>query len=384
MKHKKNSIKVRKNKLFRKRTSKTYKRSRRGGAIDWGKPQTSPGPSPKKATPSSSSASSSSSSSASSHSPKKGSFKSSPPRHSPLKKLTSLKTLVEKKNTPDLPKPTPELYSSISHVQEQQPAPPLPPNIPNFDPTALLKSYHLSPTSSPKPSEYNPPKNLFIRKPDLIPMEVPGSSPPSMINLEDYDIRTPPEPSPPQPLMVKTGSHNLDLLPYEKQMIRAFNLFNQGYSKLAPKLYGIMRKINLENLYGNALIWGDLNDGLIECIGMSSEQAIESRLLYSNRPHIKTFIEKCRLFYINLGPSISDPHREKPFNYDIDLKYNFNITLLVFYLATIFFSRFLKKLFQNHLSCFPFRSRKFHSVSFPSNRRTASAFSELCSQPINW
>ena len=317
MKHKKNSIKVRKNKLFRKRTSKTYKRSRRGGAIDWGKPQTSPGPSPKKATPSSSSASSSSSSSASSHSPKKGSFKSSPPRHSPLKKLTSLKTLVEKKNTPDLPKPTPELYSSISHVQEQQPAPPLPPNIPNFDPTALLKSYHLSPTSSPKPSEYNPPKNLFIRKPDLIPMEVPGSSPPSMINLEDYDIRTPPEPSPPQPLMVKTGSHNLDLLPYEKQMIRALNLFNQGYSNLAPKLYDIMGRINLESLLGNALIWGDLNDGLIECIGMSSEEAIESRLLYKNRPHIKTFIEKCRLFYINLGRSVSDHYRQKPFEYDL-------------------------------------------------------------------
>lgn len=95
MKRKKNSIKVRKNKLFRKRTSKTYKRSRRGGAIDWGKPQTSPGPSPKKATPSSASASASAA--ASSHSPKKGSFKSSPPRHSPLKKLTSLKTLVEKK-----------------------------------------------------------------------------------------------------------------------------------------------------------------------------------------------------------------------------------------------------------------------------------------------
>ena len=120
MKRKKNSRKVRKNKLFRKRTSKTYKRSRRGGAIDWGKPQTSPGTPQKKATPSSSSASSS----ASSHSPKKGSFKSSPPRHSPLKKLTSLKTLVEKKNTPHLTKPTPELYSSISHVQEQQPAPP--------------------------------------------------------------------------------------------------------------------------------------------------------------------------------------------------------------------------------------------------------------------
>ena len=47
MKRKKNSIKVRKNKLFRKRTSITYKRSHIGGAIDWGKPRTSPG-SPKK------------------------------------------------------------------------------------------------------------------------------------------------------------------------------------------------------------------------------------------------------------------------------------------------------------------------------------------------
>ena len=328
MKRKKNSKKVHKNKIFRKKAYKTYKRSRIGGVIDWSKTQISPGTPQKKATPSSASAASAASASAasasasasaaSSHSPKKGSFKSSPPLHSPLKTLTSLKTLVEKKNTPDLPKRDSELYSSISHVQEQQPAPPLPPNIPNFDPFALLKSYHLSPTSSPKPSEYNPPKNLFIRKPDLIPMEMPGSNPSSMINLEEYDIRTPPEPSPPQPLMIKTGSPALDLLPYEKQMIRAFNLFNQGYSKLAPKLYGIMRKINLENLFGNALIWGDLNDGLIECIGMSSEQAIESRLLYNNRPHIKLFIEKCRLFYINLGPSISDPHREKPFNYDID------------------------------------------------------------------
>jgi len=318
MKRKKNSRKVRKNKLFRKRTSKTYKRSRRGGVIDWGKPQTSPGTPQKKATPSSSS--SSASAAASSRSPKKGSFKSSPPRHSPLKKLTSLKTLVEKKNTPDLPKPTPKLYSSIpsiSHVQEQQPLIPVAPGVPIFDPNALVNSYHLSPTASPKPSEYNPPKNLFIRRPDKIPMEMPGSNPPSMIDLDDYDIRTPPEPSPPQPLTVKTGSPNSVLRSYEKQMNRTINYFNQGYSNLAPKLYGIMRKINLENLFGNALIWGDLNDRLIECIGMSSEHAIESRLLYNNRPHIKTFIERCRLFYINLGPSISDPYREKPFEYDL-------------------------------------------------------------------
>ncbi len=325
MKRKKNSRKVHNNKLFRKRKSKTYKRSRRGGVIDWGKPQTSPGSPKKKATPSpaSSSSSSSSSSSASSSrsSPKKGSFKSPPPLHSPLKTLTSLKTLVEKKNTPDLHKPTPELYSSIpsiSHVQEQQTPFPLVPGVPNFDPFALLNSYHLSPTSSPKPSEYNPPKNLFIRRPDKIPLEVPGSNPPSMIDLDEYDIRTPPEPSPPQPLTVKTGRPDSVLRSYEKQMIRTINYFNQGYSKLAPNLYGIMRKINLENLFGTALIWGDLNDGLIECIGMSSEQAIESRLLYNNRPHIKLFIEKCRLFYTNLGPSISDPYREKPFNYDID------------------------------------------------------------------
>ena len=314
MKRKKNSRKVRKNKLFRKRTSKTYKRTRRGGAIDWGKPQTSP---QKKATPLSSSssasaaASASASAAASSRSPKKGSFKSSPPRHSPLKKLTSLKTLVEKKNTPDLPQPAPELYSSIpsiSHVQEQQPLLPVAPGVPIFDPNALVNSYHSSPSSSPKPSEYNPPKNLFIRRPDKIPMEMPGSNPPSMIDLDDYDIRTPPEPSPPQPLTVKTGSPNSVLRSYEKQMNRTINYFNQGYSNLAPKLYGIMRKINLENLFGNALIWGDLNDRLIECIGMSSEHAIESRLLYTNRPHIKTFIERCRLYYINLGPSISDPY----------------------------------------------------------------------------
>ena len=324
MKRKKNSRKVCKNKLFIKQTSKTYKRSRRGGVIDLGKPHTSP---QKQVTPSSASTSfrspkkgSFKSSPPLHSSPKKGSFKSSPPLHSPLKKLTSLKTLVEKKNTPDLPKRDSELYSSIpsiSHVQEQQPAPPLPPNIPNFVPGALVQSYHVSPTSSPKLSEYNPPKNLFIRKPDLIPMEMPGSYPPAMINLEEYDIRTPPEPSPPQPLMVKTGSPALDLLPYEKQMIRAFNFFNQGYSNLAPKLYDIMGRINLENLLGNALIWGDLNDGLIECIGLSSEQAIESRLLYNNRPHIKTFIEKCRLFYINLGRSVSEHYRPKPYEYDL-------------------------------------------------------------------
>ena len=73
MKRKKNSKKVHKNKIFRKKAYKTYKRSRIGGVIDWSKAQTSPGTPKKKSSPSSASASAP----ASSRSPKKGSFKAS-------------------------------------------------------------------------------------------------------------------------------------------------------------------------------------------------------------------------------------------------------------------------------------------------------------------
>ncbi len=332
MKRKKYSKKVHKNKIFRKKAYKTYKSSRspshrlhRGGAIDWGRAQSKTPGSPKQKLPSPPPLTESLKRLLS----EKGEGEGIKRDSSPIKYLhKSEKTpsqIQSKKNTPkkDLLKKEPELYtpiSSISHEQLQQTPirpPPLPMPLPMVDPTEIVQSYQLSASDIPNPTDYNPPKNTFITTPNLIPMEIPHSYPPSMMNLQEYKIRTQPEPSPPQPLVVKTGSPNVDLTASETQMIRSINVFNEGYYTLAPTLYSIMRKNNLSMFFGTALVWGDLNDRLIECIGVSSEKAIESRLLYTNRPHIKLFIEQCNLFYTNLGPSVSGPHRDRPREYDL-------------------------------------------------------------------
>ena len=323
MKRKKNSKKVHKNKLFRKRAYKTYKRghsihrirrSHIGGEIDWGKAQSIvPGSPQKKVTPTKSLSESLkrllSEKGESSRSP------SVPYVHK------SEKTLSQIEPKQFSPKKDSNLYtpmSSISHEQEHQvPIKQMVLNAQILDRGAIVQSYNLSPNSSPAdPSQYNPPKNMFVDTQTTFHTTVPGY-PQSLIDIPVYTIQAQPSPSPPQPLTVKTGDSYTDITAQERSKMIQFNLFNQIYYTLAPRLYYIMVRLNLESLFGTALVWGDLNDELIECIGLSSEKAIESRLLYRNTQHIRVFIEKCRIFYTNLGASVSDRYRQKPYEYHL-------------------------------------------------------------------
>jgi len=266
-------------------------------------------------------------------SPKKELFKISPPRHSPLKTLRS-----EKKYDKKQPKISPiiqddKLYPSISSISHEQAeltkyvAPPPPP--PPLELADKIRSYNLSSKSSPSASEYNPPKSVITQVTYLSDPSDPNSitpefytmpdptMPSNMITIPHYTLLPQPEPSEPMPLTVKKGSIDILLPRSEHFILEDLKYYHVAYWNLSPNLYIIMSKLNILPLFGNALVWGDLHDGLIDCIGVSSEKAIESRLLYTNKIHIKLFIGACKNFYGNLGASASNPTRAAPPGLDI-------------------------------------------------------------------
>jgi hypothetical protein len=256
-------------------------------------------------------------------SPKKELFKNSPPRHSPLKTLHSEKTYDKIKSKPSPIIPDAKLYPSISSISHEQadnpknntpPPPPLP-----VDLGDKIRSYNLSSKSSPGASKYNPPKSVINEITYLLDPADPNSitneyfsipdpaNPSKDITIPQYTLVPQPEPAEPMPLTVKTGSIDKLLPRREHHILQDLKYYHMAYWNLAPNLYLIMRRINILPLFGNALVWGDLHDGLIDCIGLSSEKAIESRLLYTNKTHIKLFIEACKNFYGNLGASVNNP-----------------------------------------------------------------------------
>ena len=258
-------------------------------------------------------------------SPKKELFKISPPRHSPLKTLHSEKTYDKKQ-----PKPSPTIqdvksYPSISSISHEQAenikynTPPSPP--PQLDPADKIRSYNLSNKSSPIASEYNPPKSVISEVTYLSDPSDPNSSsiqlfimpdpsnPSKTVMIPKYTLMSQPEPPEPTPLTVKTGNIDKLLTPKEHNILQDLKYYHRSYWILAPNLYTIMNNLNLVSLFGNALVWGDLNDGLIDSIGVSSEKAIESRILYKNKTHINLFIDACKNYYGNLGASVSNPMR---------------------------------------------------------------------------
>jgi len=336
MKIKKNSKKFNKNKLFRKAVNKTRKTGNRFhiGGLESEKTRSinksplilSPrNKSPRDGSPRNKSPPTGSprSRSPTSGSPKKELFKISPPRHSPLKTLRSEKTYDKKQRKISPIIPDANLYpsiSSISHEQAENPKinTPPPPPLP-VDLGDKIRSVHLSSKSSPGASEYNPPKSVineitYLSDPadpnstsvDFFIIPDPGN-PSKNITTPKYTLVPQPEPAEPMPLTVKTGNID-DLLPRkEHYILQDLKYYHMAYWTLAPNLYFIMGRINILPLFGNAIVWGDLHDGLIDCIGVSSEKAIESRLLYTNKTHIKLFIEACKNFYGNLGASVNNP-----------------------------------------------------------------------------
>jgi hypothetical protein len=319
-KYSKQTKKIKKN-AFRKSTTKRYKKNRIGG-IDWAVPvPKSPGKTPKQPTP-----------------------------KSPTESLKQLLSRVDKdelrplalqnlavqsyksKKSPGK-KQSPLNISgfdqdsdikSISHVQEtyvpMEPIIPPPPATTGLKIDERITSYKLSSkdkdsqSSSGNAGLYEPGKPTYLETP---PNEIQVPQPDgTTINIPMYGfIPAPLPPSPPQGLTVKYGSLKT-MSGQDYKTLLLLNEYSRMYFYLSPKLYKIMNELQIHELFGVALVWGDLNDQLIECIGESSEKAIESRLLYTDKPTIHKFIEKCKNFYMELGDSVNNRTHNKPYNYD--------------------------------------------------------------------
>ena len=319
MKRKKHSRVNNKNRLFRKNITKKYKKNCIGGAIDWTVPQhKSSGKTPKQPTPKSPTAS--------------------------LKQLLS-RVSNDQPNLPVLQNPAVQSYkskkssgkkqsplnvsdidqysiaSSVSHVQEEydQPKQPRIYTPTTYDVNDVISSYRSSSGNSGKKDDnnsdlYNPPHLNYVTSGNLIDVITPfgATIQQPMYYVSGYEsLNT----SNPRGLTVKNGSVK-DLSQDDNHKLGLFEAYSAGYAYLQPKLYKIMTDMNIQKLYGTALIWGDLNDRLIEFIGMSSEKAIESRLLYKNRTVIRKFIDKCKNFYTSLVDSLSGYKETIPYKYD--------------------------------------------------------------------
>jgi hypothetical protein len=320
MKRIKRIKKTKKYRLFRKNVSKRYKKNRIGGAIDWAVPvPKSPGKTPKQPTP-----------------------------KSPTQSLKELLSRVDKgEPNPTLENRVVQSYKSkkssgkklsplkisdfnegsdtvsVSHVRK----PYIPIETGLIDDTneplkmdEIITSYKLSSrdkdsqSSSSSTNLYEPGKNVYVESP---PNEIQATEADGTItNIPAYGYVPAPQPTPPpRGLTIKLGSVR-SLPSKEYETLVRINKYSQYYYYLSPKLHKIMYQIKITELFGTALVWGDLNDDLIEWIGESSEKAIESRLMYKNKQTIRKFIEKCKNFYTSLEGLNDNRMQNRPYNYD--------------------------------------------------------------------
>jgi len=315
-----NSRKRKRNKLFRKltnktrnkRRNKTHKKNNRfhvgGLKSENGDDESSSRSSPSRSSPRSSPRKSS---------PSKELLKSPLPPPRPLNSFHSDRTYNKQPKRFSTPRDS-ELFSavsSISHEQAQNP-PPKPPTapVPVLDVNEVVKSYNLSQNATPQSSEFNPPKSNIVKTSAFYTHTQKTTN--NVIHLPFLELVKQPGPPTPTPLTVKIGSSDSLLSQEERGLILQLSHYHDVYWVISPELYLIMASLNLEKLFGNAIVWGDLNDDLIECIGLSSVRAIESRLLYKDRNHIRLFIDACKSHYTNLGESVSGIRRQKHYKYD--------------------------------------------------------------------
>jgi hypothetical protein len=323
MKRNKHGKKTNKRRQFRKNISKKYKKTRIGGAIDWAVPvPKSPGKTPKQPTPKSPTQSLKELLSRVDNQQPRPLFEN-PIVQSYKSKKSSGKKPTSPSKVSDIDQYS--IASSVSHVQEEydQPKQPRVYTPTAYDINEVITSYRLSSGDSGDTSErdgnnvhlYNPPHINYVPSGSVTEMLTPSGS---MAQMPVYyatnygNLNT----SNPRGLTVKHGSIK-DLSAEEKEKLDLFEMYSPGYSYLEPKLYKIMSGMKIHKLYGTALIWGNLNDELIEFIGLSSERAIESRLLYKNKTVVRKFIEKCKNFYTSLVDSVSGVKETRPYNYDV-------------------------------------------------------------------
>ena len=314
MKRKKHSRVNNKNRLFRKNITKKYKKNCIGGAIDWTVPQPkSSGKTPKQPTPKSPTASLK----------QLLSRVSNDQPNPPVLQNPALQSYKSKKSSGKKQSPLKvsdidqySIASSVSHSQEKfdEPKQPRVYTPTAYDVNDIINSYRSS-SGDNNDDLYNPPHLNYVTSGNLIDVV---TSTGITIQMPMYYVSSYASlnTSNPRGLTVKNGSVK-DLSRDDNYTLELFEMYTSSYAYLQPKLYKIMTDMNIQKLYGKALMWGDLNDRLIEFIGMSSEKAIESRLLYKNRTVVRKFIEKCKNFYTSLVDSLSGDKQTRPYNYDV-------------------------------------------------------------------
>ncbi len=129
-----------------------------------------------------------------------------------------------------------------------------------------------------------------------------------------YVLATITAPVPSQPLTIKLGSDYIeqDIGSAKFIILQQINAEPEIYSILSPRIFSLCEESDILPNFGTAIIWGDLQDNLLESISMSSVDAIMSRLLVSGN-EAQLFITNClfvvkEMFY-NLGASPRAPER---------------------------------------------------------------------------
>jgi hypothetical protein len=97
-------------------------------------------------------------------------------------------------------------------------------------------------------------------------------------------------------------------------MLMNIERFPSTYKFLSPIIYDILKRINKRDLFGKVLVSGKLRDELMECINMTSIEAMESRLFMPREDAAKF------MHYVHGGHSFKQaigPTPQKPFDGEI-------------------------------------------------------------------
>jgi len=92
-------------------------------------------------------------------------------------------------------------------------------------------------------------------------------------------------------------------------MLNNIGTFPNTYKFLSPIIYDILKRINKRDLFGRVLVLGKLRDELMECINMTSIEAIESRLFMSREDAARfmEYVHGGHRFKQTIGPTPQNP-----------------------------------------------------------------------------